>query len=467
MLKLTIENFDQLPDGGPLAYEVNSRGFDIGRDQYLDWTLPDDSRFISGKHCEVRYYDNGYWLYDISTNGTFVNRSSRRVQSPYQLMNGDRLEIGDYVIGVEVSGAVGAAGATGAQSAPARQQSGDLWAGGENPPPPIDRKDLMAPQEKNVRAGGFLDQVAQVPDPIAPAGASPGPVPTGPAGGKDPWGVTGIDSASLQTPPVSPTPVPGPQEVTPRPQPVRPQPARAPMNPQGALQDTEAFAFGGNQPAVSEQPAPAPVAAPVVPEPEQVGAPPAAAGASDFVRQFAIGANIPPESLDQLNPDDLAHELGSLFNIICTQLMQLLSARAAAKSMARSGQRTMIQQTENNPLKFMPSAEEAIRTMLTSQTASYLGARDTMERSFADLQVHQVATYSAMQHAIRELMDDLSPEAIAKAGGGKKSLLGGGKGKLWEAYEKAWNEKADRYENGMLDAFLVLFSEHYERNSRS
>ena len=31
---------------------------DIGRDQHLDWTLPDPTRYISGKHCEIHYRDN-------------------------------------------------------------------------------------------------------------------------------------------------------------------------------------------------------------------------------------------------------------------------------------------------------------------------------------------------------------------------------------------------------------------------
>jgi type VI secretion system protein ImpI len=91
LLRLTIENLDRLPDGGPVRVQVEGRGLDIGRDQHLDWTLPDPSRFISGKHCEVRAGDSEYLLYDVSTNGTFVNGSENRMQSPYRLHSGDRL----------------------------------------------------------------------------------------------------------------------------------------------------------------------------------------------------------------------------------------------------------------------------------------------------------------------------------------------------------------------------------------
>ena len=41
-LTLTIENETALPDGGPLSVTLSGgRGLDIGRDQHLDWSLPD------------------------------------------------------------------------------------------------------------------------------------------------------------------------------------------------------------------------------------------------------------------------------------------------------------------------------------------------------------------------------------------------------------------------------------------
>jgi len=80
-LRLSIENVDRLPDGGPIRIEVKGRGLDLGRDSHLDWTLPDPGRSISGKHCEIRYRDGGYWLHDVSTNGTFVNGAEYRLDA--------------------------------------------------------------------------------------------------------------------------------------------------------------------------------------------------------------------------------------------------------------------------------------------------------------------------------------------------------------------------------------------------
>src|SRR5262245_57757237 len=102
-ISLKIDNVDALPDGGPLVYRASQRGFEIGRED-RDWTLPDPNMFISGRHCEVRFEKGGYWLHDVSRNGTYVNGSSQRVKSPYLLANGDRLQIGHYLVSVSIEG---------------------------------------------------------------------------------------------------------------------------------------------------------------------------------------------------------------------------------------------------------------------------------------------------------------------------------------------------------------------------
>ena len=126
-LRLSIENMDRLPDGGPLRVQVQGRGLDVGRDQHLDWTLPDPSRSVSGKHCEIRFRDGGYWLHDVSTNGTFVNGRQFRLDGPHLLSNGDRLSIGPYIIAVEIEGQ---ADVRPAQGASGRRDGGSIWRSG-------------------------------------------------------------------------------------------------------------------------------------------------------------------------------------------------------------------------------------------------------------------------------------------------------------------------------------------------
>ena len=82
-LVLTIENERSLPNGAPVSVRLTGkRGIDIGRSATIDWSLPDPTRFISSRHCEVRYRDDGYWLNDLSTNGTFLNDSAQTHPGP-------------------------------------------------------------------------------------------------------------------------------------------------------------------------------------------------------------------------------------------------------------------------------------------------------------------------------------------------------------------------------------------------
>lgn len=450
MLKLQIENFDKLADGGPLEISVDRRGFDFGRDQHLDWTLPDKNRIVSGKHCEVRFYDDAYWLFDVSTNGTFLNSNNKRMQSPYRLRNGDKLSIGDYIIAVQVeepepepqlSFHTTAPAATPVYEAPPPPvppptAGGALWEVSKVAPPPIDSRDLMPPRPEEQRAADFLHHAMYVAPPVEPPlppvqVARPQPV-RPPA--SDVWGTTPAASPDLPSPP------PAPPTTTPVAPPTTPV---------------------------------APPSAPVmsVPEPApQVYAAPAHSNSSEaaqaFLTRFAVGAGLPAEMFQNSQAGDVAEEAGRLLNMVCGQLMAMLHARAEAKTLSRSSNRTLIQQSDNNPLKFMPTAEEALRVMLGPRTKGYLESKRALESSFTDLKMHQVASLAAMQAAVTQLFDDLAPDAIEKSSGSKKSILTNAKAKNWETYVQRWEAKVGKREHGMLGVFLDRFAEQYDKLSK-
>jgi type VI secretion system protein ImpI len=123
----------------------------------------------------------------------------------------------------------------------------------------------------------------------------------------------------------------------------------------------------------------------------------------------------------------------------------------------------MIEAFDNNPLKFAPTSEEALRMMFAPRTRSYLDARQTVKQSFEDLKAHQINTYAAMQQALRMLMEELDPHAVEKESGG--GLVGSRKAKQWEAYLARWDERVGRNDNGLLDLFMKYFAEAYQRNA--
>src|SRR5882724_7383180 len=137
-LTLQIENETSFPDGGPLSVSIKGRrGLDIGRDPYLDWTLPDPSRFISGKHCEVRWHDGAYWLHDISTNGTFLYGADSRLKAPHMLRDGDRFSVGHYIVVAAVDDSGAAPEAPSTEVLPSYDE---LWNPVGEAAPPIDPK---------------------------------------------------------------------------------------------------------------------------------------------------------------------------------------------------------------------------------------------------------------------------------------------------------------------------------------
>jgi type VI secretion system protein ImpI len=140
-----------------------------------------------------------------------------------------------------------------------------------------------------------------------------------------------------------------------------------------------------------------------------------------------------------------------------------------AKRLTRSSQHTMIQALDNNPLKFSPTAEDALRIMFGPRTRSYLDARRAIEQGFEDLKSHQIKTYSAMQHALTELMAGLEPENISRdtdADRGIAALMASRKAKLWDAYVARWQAQVRREGSGLVDAFMLLFAEHYDRDGK-
>lgn len=402
-LTLRIENYDYLPDGGPLEFSASARGFEVGRDSAMDWTLPDPNRHISSRHFEVVYRDRQFWLNDISTNGTFVYGQSMRVSSPLHLSHNERLQVGHYIIRVLIE-------------EPAAQ----------------------AP-------------AAFAPQPFAPAFAAPQP----PAAAADPWSLT-------PTPAPMPTPMPAPQRPAMplagqygdsfveniRPAPAIPPAQSGAIGLGGAAAPSEPFA---QRPTTPPPPQATPPQAPVAP---------ASSGDNVLLSAICQGAGLPPGSLAAVDAATLGQDIGRCLRIATEELMALLGARAAAKQFVKSSSRTMIGGMNNSPLKFKPNATEALTTMFVQRPDSYLSATATFQQGFDDIKRHQTAVYAAMQPALAKLLEDLSPEAIEERTSG--GLMSSKKSRAWETFVERWDAKTHPYENGMLDVFLAYFADAYD-----
>ncbi|MEJ1939044.1 type VI secretion system-associated FHA domain protein TagH, partial [Nostoc sp. NIES-2111] len=147
-------------------------------------------------------------------------------------------------------------------------------------------------------------------------------------------------------------------------------------------------------------------------------------------------------------------------------LRQLLMARTQAKQLVRSGSHTMVQAVDNNPLKFSPSTQDALTAMFGPASASFMPADRAFAQSFSDLKSHQVKTYGAMQAALRRLEKELSPasvEASIEPDKGISAMLGSRKARLWDVYTARWSAKTSNRDHGLVDAFMIEFSDCYDQ----
>ncbi|GAA0781673.1 type VI secretion system-associated FHA domain protein TagH [Roseibium denhamense] len=580
-ITLQIENKDRLETGGQISYSCVDRGFDIGRHEHLDWSLPDPQRVISGKHCEVRFEGGQYVLYDVSTNGTFLNGNPNRMDQAHALRSGDRLMIGDYIISVgldeshspalepvssgqpqwaapapplpeppaawpepgaaaahpypqpdagHVWGAAPGAGVEG-RHAPPSQTPGigtpadDVWGQqgpasgtadpglfdtghvpqGAAPVRPLfgDSLDHLAQQPDLQRSEGGTPQPEPAPQPVAPVQASPAPPPAAssstPPQPAEP--LFGMPDLGQPEPPQAALPqtAPPPAEAPVVPEPPNPDPGGYPESVNASIREAPVHVPGGHDQAP-------PVAAPVIspngprlqasaasagpslqsaPELEsgpenaagdgavslsaepQAGVVPQDAGndgGKALLKAFAQGAGIPENIVADRDPEEFARELGSILQTMTGDLMGLLQARSQVKALTRNANRTLISRTGNNALKFSPTPQMALQTMLSEQAEAngYLPLERAMTAAFKDIQKHHVWTYSAMQKAAARLQDTLSPAAIEAAAPPQKSTFGNPKAKLWDRIEERWTSISASHDDGLVGVFTQYFTESYE-----
>jgi type VI secretion system protein ImpI len=446
LLTLRIENETTLPDGGPLSIAVEgTRGIDIGRDQHLDWTLPDPNRFISGKHCEIRWHDEAFWLHDVSTNGTFLYGSDGRLKAPHKLRDGDRFSIGHYIIVANISGPrTEATPEISAGPSPAPDYD-NLWEPVGEAAPPIEARQLKASRDLQPVKPDFLDWAVDLQPPgPAPQPAAPFNWDASPRSDDGDWA-----------------------KSSPKPLPPQPAPAAAVPTPRRPVWVTGEPAGPWAAPPTPSETRPSSPLTPATEnlEPRDNSLVNGDHSGADLVRLIARGAGLPDNAFAAQDPTQFAEELGQLLRLLIENMRQLLEARQQAKRLARSSSQTTVQALDNNPLKFAPTVEEAMRIMFGPPTKSYLGASSAIAQGFDDLKTHQIKTFSAMQHALKRLLEDFTPEEIENASGSRGFLARGpNKAGCWDTFTTRWKATTRGQEDGMLNTFMDYFAEYYDRD---
>lgn len=505
-LLLTIEQ-------GPRPQAVRQKRLEsgelvIGRGGDAGWQIDDPEMFVSRAHCRISRRGDGYVVTDMSSSGLFIDDSASPVGQGNSIMlqDGMRLRLGDYVVGVDL------ASDAPAWDEPARPAAAGVFdttppqskAGGSGSVGQDDFFSIRTEEEpKAPRPANLPDPFEQpVPGAYSSAASKPpsqafdDPFSLDPVSDRDPDEASGghapaTDPFAFDSFSAEPAAGPPPRESAPfgdfdfgadaGPPPNRVAPSPAALYLQGEKPAKHA-------PEAQSSPPPAPPPRKAAPAPEERRAPrrpapepvvdeeiekppappprmPRAQHDTALRDAFLRGMGIAEASVPGLDPAEEMEKFGREYRLMMDGLMQLLRKRAEEKGNARVAQ-TVVGSSAVNPLKFLPTVDDAIVMILSGRSAGFLGGEAAIQDSVRDLAHHHVRAWRGVQTALRRMIDRFDPaalEAELKSGSSIGAMLPGGKGaKLWELYCKRHKEIAQSVETRFLGEVGADFRDAYE-----
>lgn len=228
---------------------------------------------------------------------------------------------------------------------------------------------------------------------------------------------------------------------------------------------------------VRPKPRPVAVASPQKPQAAKPGAEPQPARpeppvlSSDvdqrLLAHFLKAAGIKPEVIAGQTAAQVLEGSGKLLRVMVSGLMELLRDRSHVKDTFRLPQ-TVMQAAQNNPLKFSPSVDEALRYLLNDRSeGSYLGAEDAVRAGYRDVRQHEQALVKAMVQAVQDYVERFDPEELRtrfdkglKRGG---LLSSANKLKYWELYEESYPALTQSEDGGPPQLFTEEFARAYQQ----
>jgi FHA domain-containing protein len=164
------------------------------------------------------------------------------------------------------------------------------------------------------------------------------------------------------------------------------------------------------------------------------------------------------------------HAIGLMLRAAVDGTLKLMAVRASTKQELRADV-TMIQQRNNNPLKFAPDATAGVEQLLQAPARGFLDGPAALEEAMHDLVGHSIGTVAGMRAAIEGMLGRFDPAALeAKLSRGSMldSLLPmNRRARLWDLYLQhhgAIREEAQEDFHTLFGkAFLAAYEQQIER----
>ncbi|WLI89475.1 type VI secretion system-associated FHA domain protein TagH [Massilia sp. R2A-15] len=455
----------------------------IGRSATSDLVLQDPDKHVSRLHATIERRGDNYWLIvNSKINPILVDGEPRQPGTTVMLRNGANVGMHPFELVVSIE-----AGAPMPAFAPAPPMPASIPA--FPPAPPMQAPmpafptaaparlpdnynwldDAPIPGAQNPFAPGAASQAAAQSNPFLPS-AAPSIAPSNPFGREAPS--TGLVMG-----------MPGPLDGH-----------------LGSAQVLDPLALlGGTAPAPSFGAMLGPAGAPLI----DFGGPargPATSGIDhvhDFNLPFGAAPASPPSAAAPTGTvalDAFLHGLGNsgirippgeetaffdkaggVVQAAVEGLVTLLLARGEIKKELRAEERTMLASRANNPLKFMGSAEEAVRFLFDPAAANagaFLSPQKAIEDACTELVAHELGLVAGMRAAVIGAIRRFEPQALERNAGkvGASLIPMGRKAKLWdsyvEQYEKIELEMADNLDRLFERDFLTAYTDQVRRMSK-
>ena len=528
-LRLSLTKGQQVFSGHSSSHEFSEAGGTLGRSVRSDWVLDDPTRVVSGIHAEIGFADGRFTVTDRSINGVYLNDSETSLGSGNSapVQNGDRLVIGDFEIGVEVIDEDTSDVQEMPQMAP-WPVSEELPMTPPVPPHPeglapdlqhfgpsqadqvpallgniADLGEIRPGQPEphgapSVDQGGvpsealpwdFSDLAENLEPPPAeppleqrwePLPAEPPPVQRWEPPPAEPPQVQPADSGQIPPQQLPPTeeigadaPTEEPWEADRATEPVPPEhmyeppPAVPPMQPAPPQPPDAMRAPDSELVARAPRPQPAAPPAPAAHHPAEAGIPRACGDLSQALEALLAGAGVPDLRVPGGADPQFFRAVGELLALYASGTTEVLRTISEIKDTFRISQ-TQVQQSDNNPLRWVVTSREAMKRLLAPEEDGYLPPHLAVKDAFASINAHQIGSIRGMEAALKQFLNEQDPTELERGfeHQGRPGILTNKAAWCWQQYAVYHRRLTENAHDNVLDLLGSAFSTAYEQQIR-
>jgi len=422
----------------PFSASFDRKGGTIGRQKGNNLVLPDPNNYVSRNHAKILYERGCYYIKDTSQDGTSIDNKDLNLQQntdPVQLNDGDRIRICEYNLIVSIPPSEAS------EYAPSPIISDEINLDDSKPgmEQPIGINKSLWPENdsfnKDPRSINSIGNHEEspihesfVPPEIAPPHEQPNKIPEDIDFGEFLNNIdqAGYDDEDSETTDPFALNEGNSQDVQ----------GNLLKRPPGT-DDFEPLGVHPTVPVKGEPLADRSTAKPDLPVSKAIRQNRQQAEGELFnVFLEALGVKDTNAVKGEKIPD-LLRTTGTVFREMIDGMMKMLRGRTEQKSQARLSV-TMLRSSENNPLKFSPNVEDAIKLLLTKNNPGYLDAVEAVREGYSDIMNHQLAMTAGIQASLLKLLGRFDPQHFEKLY--ENGIIPRKKTKCWDAYSREYRK---------------------------